>query len=197
MENRRKWSLETEEKSKVRRKKSEERRPVMSREQSDGEGNGVENGTNRFVDVTAETEVELRLPLEVDMEPERIRKDVPIYPGVVDLDVVGPDPETQRRFGSANKGPNRSGPDTGFFKISVYYYFFFTRIYKNMNGEQQNYITFHRNKLNRWTPPSRPPLIWLTSKKPTPPTYLTVSLIVGWRYTGLGKEGSPHMIFVL
>ena len=74
----------------------------MSREQSGGEGSGVETGTDRFVDATAETEVELRLPLEVDMEPDRIRKDVPIYPGAVDLDVVGPDPETQCRFGPPN-----------------------------------------------------------------------------------------------
>ena len=61
-----------------------------------------ETGTDRFVDATAETEVELRLPLEVDMEPDRIRKDVPIYPGAVDLDVVDPNPETQGRFGHPN-----------------------------------------------------------------------------------------------
>ena len=47
----------------------------MSREQSDGEDSVVETGTDRF-----ETEVELRLPVEVDMEPDRIRKDIPIYP---------------------------------------------------------------------------------------------------------------------
>ena len=28
------------------------------------------------------------------MEPDRIRKDIPIYPGAVDLDIVGPDPAT-------------------------------------------------------------------------------------------------------
>ena len=48
--------------------------------------------TNRFVDATAETEVELRLPLEVDMEPDRICEDVPIYPGAVDLDAGDPTP---------------------------------------------------------------------------------------------------------
>ena len=92
----------------VRRKKSEERikktgdEPVMSRQQSDGEGSGVETGTDRFVDATTETEVKLCLPLEVDMEPDRIRKDVPIYPGTVDLDVVGLDLKTQRRSGPPN-----------------------------------------------------------------------------------------------
>ena len=65
-----------------------------------------ETGTDRFVDATTETEAELRLPLEVDMEPDRIRKDVPIYPGAVDMDAVGPDPETQRRF----RPPNRAQP---------------------------------------------------------------------------------------
>ena len=94
------WSLETEARSQSQ--KLEERRPVMSREQSDGEHSVVEAGTDRFVDATAETEVELRLPLEVDLEPERICKDIPIYPGAVDLDVVGPDPETQRRFEPPN-----------------------------------------------------------------------------------------------
>ena len=75
---------------------------MMNREQSEGEGSGVETGTDRFVDATTETEVELRLPLEVDMEPDRIRKDAPIYPGADDLDVVSPDSETQRRFAPPN-----------------------------------------------------------------------------------------------
>ena len=52
-------------------------------------------GTDGFVDVTGETEVELRLPLEVDMEPN---KDVPTYPGVVDLGAVGPVIDTHRRI---------------------------------------------------------------------------------------------------
>ena len=62
----------------------------------------AETGPNRFVDATAETEVELRLPPDVEMEPDRIRKDVPIYPGAVDLDAVNPDPETHRQFGPPN-----------------------------------------------------------------------------------------------
>ena len=65
----------------------------MSRESSDGEDSVVGAGTDRFVDVTAETE--LRLPLEVDMEPNR---DVPTYPGVANLGVVGPEVDTKRRF---------------------------------------------------------------------------------------------------
>ena len=44
----------------------------MRREQSDGEGSVGETGTDRFVDATAETEVEIRLPLEVDVEPDQI-----------------------------------------------------------------------------------------------------------------------------
>ena len=36
-----------------------------------------ETGTDRFVDVTTETQVEMRLPMEVDVEPEQIRKDGP------------------------------------------------------------------------------------------------------------------------
>ena len=51
----------------------------------------METGTKRLVDATMEVEVELRLPSEVDMEPE----DNTIYPGAVELDVVGPDPGTQ------------------------------------------------------------------------------------------------------
>ena len=39
----------------------------MSREQSDGKGRVGETGTDGFVDATMEAEVELRLPLEVDV----------------------------------------------------------------------------------------------------------------------------------
>ena len=42
----------------------------MSRKQSDGEGSVGETGTDRFVDATVETEVELRLPLEAYTEPD-------------------------------------------------------------------------------------------------------------------------------
>ena len=78
----------------------------MSREQSDGEDSVVETGTDRLVYATAETEVELRLPLEVDMELDRIRKDIPIYQGAVGLDVVGPDPGMRSRLNP----PNRAKP---------------------------------------------------------------------------------------
>ena len=76
----------------------------MSQEQCDGEGSVGETGTDRFVDASAETEVEVRLPLEVDMEPDRIRKDVQIYPGAVDLDAVGSDPKTQRPLKTPERG---------------------------------------------------------------------------------------------
>ena len=68
---RRKWSFETRSK-----KSEEERSQKMSREQSDGEDSVVGTGVNRFVDATAETEVELCLPLEADMETDEIPKDI-------------------------------------------------------------------------------------------------------------------------
>ena len=85
----------------------------MSREQSDGEDSVGETGTDGFVDATAETEVELRLPLEVDVGPDQIRKDVPINSQLsiwmllilIRKRSADSDPRT---------GPNRSGPDTGF-----------------------------------------------------------------------------------
>ena len=71
----------------------------MSREQSDGEDSVVGTGVDRFVDATAETEVELRLPLEADMETDQIPKDIPISPpGAVGLDVVIPNQGEQRRL---------------------------------------------------------------------------------------------------
>ena len=42
------------------------------------------------------------------MEPDWIRKDVPIYPGAGDMDVVGPDPGTQCVL-DPRTGPNRRG----------------------------------------------------------------------------------------
>ena len=68
----------------------------MSREQSDDEDSVVGTGTDWFIDATAETEGELCLPLEVDMEPDRLLKDIPVYPGAVGLDAFGPDSEGQR-----------------------------------------------------------------------------------------------------
>ena len=65
-------------------------------------------GTDRFVDATAETEVELCLPLEVDMEPDRILKDIVIHPGTVRLDALGPDSEGRS---NSRTGPKRSGPE--------------------------------------------------------------------------------------
>ena len=64
-----------------------------------------ETGTDGFVDATAEMEVELRLPLEVDVGPDQIRKDVPINSGA--------DSKTQRRFGPPN-GAKPKWPRHGF-----------------------------------------------------------------------------------
>ena len=77
---RRKRSLETEVRSLKRSPKNENRRLVTSKEQSDDEDSVGEMGDNRFVDATAGTEVELSLPLEVDMKPDQKRKHVPILP---------------------------------------------------------------------------------------------------------------------
>ena len=53
----------------------------MSREQSDDKDSAGETRNDQFVDASAETEVELRLPLEVDMEPDQIHDHVPTFPG--------------------------------------------------------------------------------------------------------------------
>ena len=74
----------------------------MSREQSDGEDSVGETGTDGFVDVTVEMEVELRLPLEVDMKPDRIREDVLLFPEIVDPDAVNTNQGTQHGFGFLN-----------------------------------------------------------------------------------------------
>ena len=51
----------------------------MSGDYSDGVGSvGPEAD---FVDATADTQVDLRLPIVVDMKPDKPREDVPAYPG--------------------------------------------------------------------------------------------------------------------
>ena len=77
-------------------------------ELSDGEDSAVETGADGFADATAETEVELCLPLEVDMELDQIYKEVPTFPGPADTDVVYPDPGVWCRFESP------SGSDSGY-----------------------------------------------------------------------------------
>ena len=72
----------------------------MSRALSDGEDSAGETGANGFVDATAETEVELHLPLTVDMEPDWIHEEVPTFPGPADMDAVDLDPEAWLRFKS-------------------------------------------------------------------------------------------------
>ena len=87
MGNQQRRSLETEEKRSQKRRevrreeKCEERRlePEMSGDYSDGEGSGGPYAD--FVDPTAVSEMELRLPLEVDMKPDQLREDVPAYFG--------------------------------------------------------------------------------------------------------------------
>ena len=81
-----------EKRSEVCRKdKSAEGRLVseMSGDYSDGEG--IVGHKADFVDATADTEVDLRLPLEVDMKPDELREDVPAYSGAFDPADLGQD----------------------------------------------------------------------------------------------------------
>ena len=87
-------------------------RKKMSREQTDGEDSVVGIGVDRFVDATAEMEVELRLPFEADMERDQIPKDLPISPGAVGLDVIIPNLGEQRQL-EPRAGPNQNSPDMG------------------------------------------------------------------------------------
>ena len=75
----------------------------MSRKLSDDDNSVVETRTDRFINATAETEVELRLPLEVDMEPDRILEDITIYLGAVGLDTFGPDLGAHHRLKLLNE----------------------------------------------------------------------------------------------
>ena len=81
----------------------------MSDDYSDGKGSVGPDAD--FVDTTAETEVELRLPLEVDMKPDQPHEDIPTYSGAVDPDAVDLGQDEQRRF-EPRTGLNRNGPDT-------------------------------------------------------------------------------------
>ena len=60
----------------------------MNQEKSDSEDSVGETGTGGFVDATTETEVELRLPWEVNAGPGQIPKDVPINSRAVKQDEV-------------------------------------------------------------------------------------------------------------
>ena len=68
----------------------------MSGGYSDGEGSVVPDAD--FLDATAETEVELRLPPAVDRTPDQPPEDVLTYPGAVDPEAVDLDQDMQRRF---------------------------------------------------------------------------------------------------
>ena len=80
----------------------------MSGDYSDGEG-CVRHEAD-FVDATADMEVDLCLPLEVDMPPDQLRDYVPTYSGAVDPSAVDLCQEERRRFEPPN-GPNLNGPD--------------------------------------------------------------------------------------
>ena len=105
-------------KSEVRREeKSEEKsaegrlESAMSGDYSDGEGSVGHEAD--FVDAAADTEVDLRLPLEVDMQPDQLWLDVPAYLGAIDPSAVDLGQEEQRRFeppdGAKSKWPRHLG----------------------------------------------------------------------------------------
>ena len=81
----------------------------MSGDYSDGQGSGGHEAD--FVDATADTEVDLRLLLEVDMLPDEPREDVPAYSGAVDWGDIGQD--EQRRLEPPN-GAKPKWPGHGF-----------------------------------------------------------------------------------
>ena len=95
-----------------REEKSDEKirlEPKMSDDHSDSEGNVGHEAD--FVDMTGDMEVELHLPLEVDMEQDRPHEDIRIY--------LGPLPRMRlisfRRSSvdsSHRTGPDINGPDT-------------------------------------------------------------------------------------
>ena len=80
----------------------------MSDNHSDGEGSVGHEAD--FVDTTGDMEVELRLPLEVDMEQDQPRKDIQAHSGAVAPSAVDLGQEEQRRFEPPN-GPDVNGPD--------------------------------------------------------------------------------------
>ena len=90
----------------------------MSGDYSDDEGS-VKPDAN-FINTTVDTEVELRLPLEVDMKQDQPCEDVLTYSGAVDPSAVDLGHEEQRRFEPPPTGPNQNDPDTGFRCLSLW-----------------------------------------------------------------------------
>ena len=72
----------------------------MSGDHSDGEGSVGHEA--EFVTTSGDREVELRLPLEVDMDPDRPREDIRTHLGAVSPSVVDLGQEEQRRFEPPN-----------------------------------------------------------------------------------------------
>ena len=87
----------------------------MSGDYSDGEGSVGHEAD--FVDATADMEVDLCLPLEVDMPPDQLRNYVPTYSGAVDPSAVDLGQEERRRFeppdGAKSKWPRHGLPVPG------------------------------------------------------------------------------------
>ena len=71
-----------------------------------------------FVDASADTEVDVRLPLEVDRRSEPLQKDVRISSGVADEGAVDLNQQEQHRFepqnGARSKWPRHDLPVPNF-----------------------------------------------------------------------------------
>ena len=99
-----------------REEKSEEKRrlePEMSGDHSDGEGSVGHEAD--FVGTTGDREVELRLPLEVDKDPDRPREDIRTHSGAVAPSAVDLGHEEQRRL----KPPNWAKPKWHGHRLSL------------------------------------------------------------------------------
>ena len=83
---------------KVEEKVEEKISSEMVGELSDGEGSDEHEAV--FVDASADTEVDLRLPPEERMPPDKLREDVPASSGVLDPTAIGQD--DQHRFTPRN-----------------------------------------------------------------------------------------------
>ena len=89
-----------DEKSEEKRSQKRRLEPEMSGDYSNGEGSVGHEAD--FVDATVDREVELRLPLEVNMDPDWPREDIRIHSGAVAPNAVDLGQEEQRRFETPN-----------------------------------------------------------------------------------------------
>ena len=104
----------------VRREEKSEEKRRLEPKMSDGHSEGEDSVGHDFVDTTGDREVELRLPQEVDMDPDRPREDIQTHyrgslPRVRLISV-----RRSSVVSSPQTGPNRNGPDTGCRCLSIW-----------------------------------------------------------------------------